>query len=474
MLKDHTGLYTDMYELTMAQAYFHNGQQGTRACFDYFFRKIPFGGGFVVFAGLADLLEALESLKFDDEDLRYLGSLGFRPPFLDHLRDFRFRGDIRAVREGEIVFPVEPLLRVEGGLVEAQLVETLVLNFLNFQSLVASKAARVRLAAGDRVLSEFGFRRAHGLGGVHASRAAIIGGFDSTSNVFAAHRYGLTAAGTMAHSFVQSYDDELTAFRRFAEAQPKQCILLVDTYDTLRSGVPNAIVVAREMEARGERLAGLRLDSGDLAYMSKKARAMLDAAGLGYVRVAVSNQLDERVIKSLIEQEAPIDIFGVGTRLATGDPDGALDCVYKLSESGGLPRLKISETLTKVTLPGVKRPVRFSNGEGYFAADAVVLDDEETADRMFHPFEREKSLSLAGFRKEELFVKAMEKGVRVRDAESESLPAIAAYARRRLERLPAEHKRFEYPHIYKVGLSEKLMRLRDELARRYREKEPES
>jgi len=469
MLEGHTGLYTDMYELTMAQAYFREGTADTPAVFDYFFRKLPFGGGFVVFAGLADLLELIEGFRFSAADLDYLKTLGFASDFLEDLGRFRFRGAIYSAREGEIVFPLEPIVRVEGGLLETQLVETALLNFLNFESLIATKAARLRLAAGPRLLSEFGLRRSHGLGGIQASRAAVIGGCDTTSDVYAAWRYGLRPAGTMAHSYIESHAGELEAFRKFSEARPEGCIFLVDTYDTLRSGLPNAIRTAKEMEARGEKPFAVRLDSGDLAYLAKQARRMLDEAGLGDVKIMASNLLDERVIRSLLAQGAPIDLFGVGTRLATGAPDGALDGVYKLAQAGGEPRLKLSENLAKTTLPGRKAIVRCSGADGRFEADAIVLEDEPDAAHMVHPIEPGKSLRLEGFDKERLHVKVMEDGRRL--GAPEPVERIAGYARARLAALPEEHKRFENPHIYKVGLSDRLAGMRDDLVRRFREEE---
>jgi nicotinate phosphoribosyltransferase len=469
MIEGHTGLYTDMYQLTMAQAYFRDGTGEAPATFDYVFRRVPFGGGFLIFAGLADLLDLLEDFCFSLEDLAYLESLGFTTDFLDELGRFRFRGALFSVREGEVVFPLEPVVRVEGPLIEAQVIETVLLNFLNFESLIATKAARLRLAAGPRLLSEFGLRRSHGFGGIHASRAAVIGGCDTTSNVFSSWRYGLRPAGTMAHSYIESHGDELEAFRKFAESHPEGCIFLVDTYDTLRSGVPNAIRAAREMETRGWRLYAIRLDSGDLAYLAKQARRMLDEAGLGYVRIVASNLLDEHVIKTLLDQGAPIDLFGVGTRLATGAPDGALDGVYKLAEVGGKPRLKLSENPAKTTLPGRKKIIRCSDSRGLFQADAVALEEEDEVARIIHPFEPDKSLRLEDFRKETLLVRVMENGKRL--LVPESVDQIAAYARGRMTLLPGEHKRFDNPHIYKVGLSERLAGLRDGLVHRYRKEE---
>src|SRR5690606_13632406 len=308
-----TATYTDQYQLAMAQVYFQNGHKETPAVFDYYFRKLPFNNGYAIFAGLEDLLEILEGLRFSDSDLDYLRSKAFPDDFLEYLSNFRFRGNIFSAKEGDIVFPVRPVLQVEATMIEAQLIETLLLNLLNFQTLIATKASRIRLVAGDRKLFDFGLRRAQGPGGYYASRAAIVGGFNGTSNVSAGKDFDILASGTMAHSFIQSYEDELSAFRAFAKGRPNDCVLLVDSYDTLKSGVPNAIKVGKEMEAEGQRLGGIRLDSGDLAYLARQSRNMLDDAGLHYVNIAASNQLDEFVIKSLLEQQAPIDTFGVGT-----------------------------------------------------------------------------------------------------------------------------------------------------------------
>ena len=476
-------LYTDKYELTMAEAYFKEDVHEAPACFDYSFRSNPFDSGFVVFAGLRDVLDVLADYRFDEDDIAFLANDGFDEKFLRYLKEFRFRGSVRSMREGEIVFPVEPVLRVTGTLLETQIVETMILDILNFQSLVATKAARMRLVAGERGLSDFGLRRAHGLGGISASRAAVIGGFDTTSNMLAAERYGLTAAGTMAHSFIQSYDDELEAFRAFARSHPDSCILLVDTYDTLRSGIPNAIRVAKEMEERGDRLGGIRLDSGDLAWLARRARKMLDDEGLDYVKIAASNQLDEHVIRSLLQQDAPIDLFGVGTSLVTGDPDGALDGVYKLSAAHGEPRLKISETRAKITLPGHKTVLRYSNGRNMFEGDAVVLESEHSdnsssaehpralasspIDEMEHPFEEEKHKSLEAYSCADLHGEVMRDGEI--GGEEFTIEDIAEYAHSRLAQLPMEYKRFENPHIYKVGISRELADLRAKLVEQHQE-----
>ena len=465
-INTESGLYTDMYELTMAEAYFSQKIHNAPASFDYFFRKLPFSGGYVIFCGLGELLPVIENLHFNTDEINWLRKQGFENNFLEWLAAFRFKGTIRSMPEGETVFPLEPLLHVEGGLAEVQLIETLLLNYLNFQSLIATKAARIRYAAGDRHLSEFGLRRAQALGGISASRAAIAGGFDSTSNVYAAKMYDIKASGTMAHSFIQSQENELTAFREFAKWQPENCTLLVDTYDTLKSGVPNAITVAREMKEKGKQLQGIRLDSGDLAYLSKKARRMLDDAGFQSVQIVVSNQLDEYLIKSLLEQKAPIDIFGVGTSLSTGQPDAALDGVYKLGEINGKPRIKLSENIQKVTLPGIKQVYRFTDEDGRFVADAIALAKDGIPDQMIHPYDPEKSMSLNTKLASPLLHKIMENGKSL-------LPQyepkdVAAFSQKRLQFLPEEHKRFNNPHLYKVGISEPLHQLRTDLRKQYK------
>ncbi|GAA0190752.1 nicotinate phosphoribosyltransferase [Fulvivirga kasyanovii] len=462
-----TGTYTDLYQLTMAQVYYLTGKSNQEAVFDYFYRKNPYEGGYTIFAGLGTLLEVLQDIRFTQEDIEYLKRIGLNTDFAESLADFQFKGTVYSVKEGEVIFPNEPILRLEGSIVEAQIVETLLLNILNFQSLIATKAARIRSVSGDRVLSDFGLRRSQGTGGYHATRAAFIGGFNSTSNVKAAHDFGIPAVGTMAHSFIQSYDDELSAFRDFALNRPDNCILLVDTYDTLKSGVPNAIEVAKEMKARGQRLLAVRLDSGDLAYLSKKVRKMLDDAGFQEVKITASNQLDEWVIKSLDDQGAPIDIFGIGTSLVTGAPDAALDGVYKLSYSNGKPRIKLSENLKKLTLPDKKQVHRVINGDGrFFGADVVLKADEHNPDMMYHPSEPDKSLSLQDMKQEPLLHKVMENGQTV--TPYPSLQSIASYCQERLSLLPDEHKRFYYPHVYKVGISETLLKERNELKNQYK------
>ncbi|WP_310993023.1 nicotinate phosphoribosyltransferase [Aequorivita marina] len=453
--------YTDLYQLTMAQVYFKTKPKGS-AVFDYYFRTNPFKGGYTIFAGLDNVLDIIEDLKFTDADVAYLKSHGFESDFLDYLRKFEFHGTITSVMEGDIVFPNRPILQVEGSILEVQIVETLLLNILNFQTLIATKANRVRHSAGDKFLLDMGLRRAHATGGYFATRAAAIGGFNSTSNVKAAEDFDIPCSGTMAHSFIQSYGDELQAFRDFAQYRPINCVLLVDTYNTLKSGIPNAIKVAKEMEERGDKLFGIRLDSGDLAYLAKKSRKILDDAGLDYVKIVASNQLDEYVIKSLNEQSAPIDVYGVGTNLVTGKPDAAIDGVYKLSEYNGEPRIKLSENIIKVSLPSKKQVYRVFDENGmFYGADAIGLASEEKISRMFHAYDSNKSLDLHNFTQEPLLKTVMENGKRT--TPKRSIAEIAAYTKSQLKLLPGEYKRFQNPHIYKIGLSEKLKSQRDSL-----------
>ncbi|NEM96665.1 nicotinate phosphoribosyltransferase [Pontibacter burrus] len=461
-----SALYTDMYQLSMAHSHFNYNRHNEQVAFDYFYRKQPYNGGFAVFSGLGEVLMLLQEFKFSSNDIDWLHNTGFKEEFLEFLRGFRFRGTVYSMREGEVVFPQEPLVRVQGNLVEAQLVETVLLNYLNFQSLIATKAARIKLVARGATLSEFGLRRAQGLGGMQATRAAITGGFTSTSNVLGAKVYGVPAVGTIAHSYIQSYKEELAAFRDFAKVNPQGCVLLVDTYDTLKSGVPNAITVAKEMEQQGHKLMGIRLDSGDLAYLAKQARQQLDAAGLSYVKIVVSNQLDEHIVKSLFDQGAPIDIFGVGTSLVTGKPDAALDGVYKLSMANNEPRLKLSENIKKTTLPGLKQVYRYHDSAGNFIADAVALDGECAPAMIQHPYEPDKSMQLKGYQSEPLLQPVMQHGSLL--MKPTPILEVADYAASRLSRLTDEYKRFENPHIYKVGLSKKLYDLRTELRNKYK------
>ncbi|MGJ8550160.1 nicotinate phosphoribosyltransferase [Winogradskyella wichelsiae] len=460
-----TASYTDLYQLTMAQVYFKTKPDG-RAVFDYYFRSNPFKGGYSIFAGLEDVLNTLETMAFSASDISYLEEHGFEKEFLDYLKNFQFTGTIFSCKEGDVVFPNRPILQVEANIIEAQIIETFLLNLLNFQTLIATKAGRIRYSAKDKLLLDMGLRRAHATGGYYASRAAFIGGFNGTSNVVAAKDYDLPCSGTMAHSFIQSYEDELQAFRDFAKIRPDNCVLLVDTYNTLKSGLPHAVIVAKEMELSGERLLGVRLDSGDLAYLSKKVREVLDAADLGYVKIIASNQLDEYVIKSLKEQEAPIDIFGVGTNLVTGKPDASLGGVYKLSAYNGAPRIKLSENIEKTSLPSKKQVFRMIDANGmFYGADVIALFSEASVTEMTHAYDPTKSLNLTGFVHEPLLEKVMENGKKVNAPRS--VQAIADYSKSRLAQLPEAYKRFENPHKYKIGLSQKLKNERDKLMLKY-------
>lgn len=465
------GIFTDYYELTMAQGYFLEGRAEETACFEYFFRELPFNGGYVVFAGLSDFLSQLENFNFKETELEFLRQQGFTQKFLDYLRSLTLSISVRAPKEGEIIFPLEPILRVEGNLIEAQIVETLLLNLVNFESLIATKAMRMKYAAGNKGIFDFGLRRAQGFGGIQSTKAAMIGGAQATSNVYAALQHAIPLSGTMAHSWIQSFENELTAFRAYAAHYPNNCILLVDTYNTLESGLPNAIKVAKELEKKGFRLKGIRLDSGDLTYLSKKSRTRLNAEGLEYVKIVASNQLDEYVIRSLCSQGAPIDLFGAGTRLVTGGQTSALDGVYKLSEINGRPNLKISENIEKTTFPGKKETLRYFKNDEFYA-DAIQLEKEDPPSVIYHPFISANHKVLDNYRYEPLMKTVVKHGKRIIN-----LPSVAEsakYATDRFKKLPQEYKRFENPHVFKVGISKKLMDLRDDLIKERKKQKRET
>ncbi len=458
------GLYTDFYELTMAQGYFYSGKKDEKTTFDYFFRSNPFHGGFTVFAGLNDLLGFLDRFTFSSSDIDFLKKQGLKPEFLNFLKTFKFSGNIFSVKEGEIVFPNEPILRVDGNIIECQLIESLLLNIINFESLIATKAFRIKMVSGTTVFADFGLRRAQGLGALQASRAACIGGAVSTSNVLAGKLYGIPVSGTQAHSWIQSFDNELEAFRAYAAVHPENTILLVDTYDTIKSGVPNAITIAKELQGKRHHLKAIRLDSGDLAYLSKKARKLLDQAGLNEVKIIASNQLNEFVINSLLkDQNAPIDSFGVGTELVTGKNDAALDGVYKLSEISGSPKMKFSENVEKATLPGKKLLYRYFDENGNFYRDVIALENESPASisTVYHPVYPEKKTNVQYLKHEALLHRVVNGGEI--HFQQQSLFDIHKYVLERAALLPEEHKRFISPHIYKVGISEKLMNSRNSL-----------
>jgi len=461
-------LLTDLYELTMLAGYLEEGMADKQAVFDLYFRNNPFQGGYAVFAGLQPALENLEGMRFSEEEIRYLQNLSlFKPVFLDFLKEFRFKGTVIAPPEGTVVFAHEPLLSVSGSLAETQLIETMLLNSINFQTLVATKAARICHAAGEAEVIEFGLRRAQGPdGGVSASRAACVGGAMGTSNVLAGMQFDLPVRGTHAHSWVQSFSDELIAFRAYAAAFPDSTVLLVDTYDTLQSGVPNAITVARELKDRGYCLRGIRLDSGDLAYLSREARAMLDAAGFPEVKILASNEIDESVIDSIQDEGGRVDIYGVGTKLATAAGVGgvALGGVYKLVAIDEQPKMKITSDLAKATLPGVKRVLRAVGPDGEYLQDLICLEGEmmHEAAKVYDPTNplRHTNLppnsSLIDLRRV-----VMKNGHRT--MEQESITTMTERCRRELGQLPRGCRRFVNPHRYKVSISQRLKTLRCDL-----------
>ncbi len=463
-----SALLTDLYQLTMLAGYFDRGMHQFPAVFDLFFREAPFRGNYAIFAGLQPALQQLETLRFTQDELAYLESLRlFTPPFLHYLADFRFRGDITAPPEGTVVFPHEPLVTVEAPLAEAQLVETLLLNLINFQTLVATKAARITQAAGDAEVIEFGLRRAQGPdGGLSVARAACIGGVHSTSNVLAGMTLGMPVRGTHAHSWVMAFADELTAFRAYAEVFPDSCVLLVDTYDTLESGLPNALTVARELRACGHELRGIRLDSGDLAYLSRRARDLFDANGFPEVKIVASNELDEHLIHSMRAEGARIDIFGVGTRLATcaGSGGGALGGVYKLVQLGDQPKLKVTSDLAKATLPGRKKLLRTIDRQGTLVMDLLCLEDEEprSGDQVFDPTNPSRCKSLPP---DLQFTRPHREVMRKGQSQfsAPDLPDCANHCRAQLAALPPGSLRLMNPHRYKVAMSDGLHRLRQQL-----------
>ena len=465
-------MMTDLYELTMMNGYLRYGKDKNRACFDLFYRRRGDVTAYAVAAGLEQVIEYVQNLRFTQEDIEYLRSLAiFDDAFLSYLSDFHFTGEILAVPEGTIVLPDEPILRVIAPIMEAQLLETALLNIINHQTLIATKAARVvQSARGDKVL-EFGLRRAQGPdAGIYGARASIIGGCQATSNVLTGQLFGVPVGGTHAHSWVMSFEDELTAFRAYADVFPDNCLLLVDTYDTLGSGVPNAITVFKELRARGKEPVGIRLDSGDLAFLSRQARVMLDDAGFPNAKIFASGDLDEEVIWDLKAQGAAIDVWGVGTRMITSMDNPALGGVYKLSaeEVDGkfVPRIKISENPAKITNPGVKQLYRFyDRRSGKALADLLALDEEDFSSgeplEIFDPENTWKRMTLCDYRMRQLLVPVFENGELVYD--SPALSEIAAYAKQEMETFWDEYKRLNRPHRYKVDLSQKLYDLKLQL-----------
>lgn len=469
-------MLTDLYQLTMMYGYVKAGKANQIVVFDLFFRKTSGESGYAITAGLQQVIEYIEGLQFTEEDLEYLRGLKlFDEDFLNRLKNFKFTGDIDAIPEGTVVFPYEPLLRVKAPIFEAQLIETAMLNIINHQTLIATKASRMVQAANGGSVLEFGLRRAQGPdAGIYGARASIIGGCTATSNVLAGQMFNMPVSGTHAHSWIMSFENELAAFRAYAEAFPNSCLLLVDTYDTLRSGVPNAIKVFKELKEKGFEPLGIRLDSGDLAYLSKKARKMLDEAGFPNAKIAASSDLDEEIIWDIRSQGAAIDIWGVGTALITSKGCSALGGVYKLvaEEVNGrmIPKIKISENPAKITNPGYKKVVRlYEKDTGKAIADLIMLDDEiineEEPLTIFDPVDTWKRMTLTNYRVRELLVPIFRNGRRI--YETPPLMEIQKYAKQELDTLWDEYKRLKKPHVYKVDLSDRLYRLKNDLLKEY-------
>lgn len=472
-------MLVDFYELTMANGYLENGLTDTLTCFDLFFRRVPDQGGLAIFAGLEQVVEFLRNLRFTDEDLEYLREKNlFSEKFLAYLADFRFACDVWAIPEGTPIFPQEPLITVRGPAIQAQFIETMLLLTVNHQSLIATKASRIVRAAEGKPVMEFGSRRAQGSdGALYGARAAYIAGCAGTACAITDREFGVPALGTMAHSWVQMFPTELEAFRAYAKVYPDACTLLVDTYHVLKSGVPNAITVFQELKAAGHTPQGIRIDSGDIAYLSKKARIMLDEAGLSEVKIVASNSLDEYIIRDLLVQGAKIDSFGVGERLVTSRSEPVFGGVYKLVAAGTpdnpdalIPKIKLSENAVKITNPGFKTPWRlFDKETGMAIADVITLADEVIDDSkpyvIFDPEFTYKRKKLENFTAKRLQVPVFEKGVCV--YECPDIQEIRAYCAAQMDTIWDEVKRFENPHAYYVDLSEPLWKLKREMLDRY-------
>ena len=471
MKKENMAMLCDFYEFTMSNGFFKNGFYKRSVYFDVFFRKVPDNGGFAIAAGLEQVIDYIKELHFEDEDIEYLRSKGiFDEEFLAYLKDFKFSGDIYAVPEGTPVFPNEPIMTVKAPAIEAQLIETFVLLTLNHQTLIATKANRIVRAAQGRAVLEFGSRRAQGASGaVLGARAAYIGGCKGTACTITDELYGVPAGGTMAHSWVQMFDSEYDAFKTYCELYPDNPTLLVDTYNTLKSGIPNAIKVFKEvLLPQGKTKCAIRLDSGDISYLSKKARKMLDDAGLTDCKITASNALDEKLIRDLMMQGAQIDTFGVGERLITSSSSPVFGGVYKLvaveNATGDIePKIKVSENTAKITNPHFKKLYRYYDREsGKALADELCVYDEFVDDTkphtIFDPNATWKTKTLTDFTARELLVKVFENGECVYDCPD--IEEIAEYCREQLDLLWDEVKRFENPHDYYVDLSKKLYEIK--------------
>ncbi|MGM0923919.1 MAG: nicotinate phosphoribosyltransferase [Bacillota bacterium] len=460
---DSLMLHTDLYQINMAETYWEDNMHNRKAVFEVFFRKLPFSNGYGVFAGLERIVEYLQSFSFTESDIEYLrDELGYKEDYLEYLKEVRFTGTVRSMVEGELVFANEPILRIEAPLAEAQMIETALLNIVNYQTLIATKASRIKHVVGEQSAMEFGTRRAHEMdAAVWGTRAAYIGGFDATSNVRAGKMFGIPVAGTHAHALVQAYRDEYTAFHKYARRH-KDCVFLVDTYDTLKSGVPIAIKVAKEL---GDKInfKGIRLDSGDLAYLSKKARKMLDEAGFTETQIIASNDLDENTIINLKSQGAQIDSWGIGTKLITAYDQAALGAVYKLvsieNENGEMKdTIKISGNPEKVTTPGIKKVYRIINSLNKKSeGDYIALEDEnpqaEERLKMFHPIHTFVSKFVTNFEAKELHHDIFVDGKLV--YKLPELQEIQDYAAQNMDVLWDEYKRTMHPEEYPVDLSER-------------------
>ena len=467
-------MMTDLYQLTMMYGHFVRGSKD-EAVFDLFFREPTGNSTYAIVAGLEQAIDYIKNLHFSAEDVAYLEGLHlFSEEFLQYLREFSFTGDLYAIPEGTPVFPGEPLLRVKAPVMQAQLVETALLTIVNHQTLIATKANRVCYAAGDTSVMEFGLRRAQGPdAGIYGARAAMIGGCVGTSNVLTGQMFDIPVMGTHGHSWVMSFDSELEAFRAYAKVYPDECLLLVDTYDVIRQGIPNAITVFKELRAQGHEPLGIRIDSGDLAYLSKKARKMLDDAGWTDCKISVSNSLDEYLIQDMLLQGAQIDMFGVGERLITAKSEPVFGGVYKLvavEEPDGtiVPKIKVSENVEKITVPHFKKVYRFyGRDNGKALADYMALHDETVDDTrdltIFDPLATWKKKRIYNFEARELLVPVFLHGKRVYD--SPPLPEIREYCRQQIDTLWDEVKRFDYPHKYYVDLSDKLWDIQQHLLR---------
>ena len=472
-------MLTDFYEITMANGYYLNGMGEKITQFDMFFRTIPDNGGFAIMAGVEQLAQYLDNLKFTDDDIAYLEKRGFCSEFLDYLRNFEFKCDISCVPEGTPIFPREPIVTVRGPAMQAQFIETMVLLAINHQSLIATKANRITRAAQGRPIMEFGSRRAQGFdGAVHGARAAYIGGCAGTACTITDREFGVPALGTMAHSWVQLFDTEFEAFCAYARAYPDDCTLLVDTYNVLKSGIPNAIeAFKKEVLPRGFRPKGIRIDSGDITYLSKKARKMLDEAGFEDVKIVASNSLDEYIIRDMLLQGALVDSFGVGERLITASSNPVFGGVYKLCavEKNGkmIPKIKLSENAAKVTTPGAKKLWRlYDNESGKAIADLITLDDENIDDskpyELFDPDVTWKTKTVENYTARELLVPLFVKGKCVYDYPD--INTIKTYCKQQVDTLWDEVLRFENPHNYYVDMSQRLWDTKNEMIKKYKSK----